>query len=75
MIELSLMEFSLTKGQLKVISSVLANLAASWLASIVVLPGIFGVKSTLELVILLTFSPLFATVAMYSAGKIEDKLL
>lgn len=69
------MKFSLTTGQLKVLSSVLENLAAAWLASIVVFPSLFGIQSVSELLFLLTYSLSFAMLTMYLAAKIEDKLL
>lgn len=69
------MKFKLSKGQLKVISSVLSNLAAAWLASVIIVPGLFGVKSLTEAVFLLTYSLLFATLAIYLTSKIEDDLL
>jgi hypothetical protein len=69
------MGFKLTSGQLKIISSVLSNLAAAWLGSIIVLPGVFRITSTTELLVLLTYSLFFATLSMLAASKIEDKLL
>lgn len=62
-----------TRGQLKTISAVLSNLAAGWLATIVIFPGIFGLSTLTEALVLLTYSISFAMLAMYLSAKIEDR--
>lgn len=69
------MRFTFTIGQLRTISAVLSNLAAGWLASIVIVPGIFGLRTLTETLILLTYSFAFATLAMYLSSKIEDSII
>jgi len=68
-------KITLIYGQLKTISAVLSNLAAGWLASIIIFPGIFRIRTISEILLLLTYSISFATLAMYLSAKIEDSLL
>jgi hypothetical protein len=68
------MAFKLSKSWLKVLSSVLSNMAAGWLGSILILPGVFSLSSTKDIIFLLTYTIPFATLALISAEKIERKL-
>jgi len=66
--------FYLTDNQLKVISSVLSNLAAAWFGSILVLPGLYEIKSIWTFLFMLTYSLCFGILSMLAAAKIEDYL-
>lgn len=68
------MKFVLSPIHLKTISSVLTNLAAGWIGSIVVLPGVVRFRTFLELAIALTYSLSFATLAIYFVIKIEESI-
>ena len=65
----------MSRGFLKVISSILSNLSAGWIGSIIIFPGFFKIENASEFVILLTYSITFATLSMYFASRIENKLL
>ena len=67
-------KIEVSRGLYKVTASVLENLAAGWIGSIAVVPGVGGVRSIEEMIVLLTYSVIFATLAIYLASRIEDSL-
>lgn len=68
------MRFHLTKNLLKIVSSVLSNLGAGWIGSLVIIPGLFSNRPPIEIASLLTYSVSFAIVSMLAAARIEDQL-
>ncbi len=60
----------MSRGFLKVISSILSNLSAGWIGSIIIFPGFFKIEDASEFVILLTYSITFDTFYVFC---IEDR--
>ncbi len=68
------MNISLTNGFLKVSAGVLANLAAGWFGSLLILPEFTKLKSPNETLLILTYSVCFGILSMLAAARIEDQI-
>lgn len=65
------MKFELQIYQIDILADIFSNLAAGFIASLVIFPGIFGVKSIEDFLALLLFNFPSGILCLYTAFKLK----